>query len=82
MLHTTAVLLEAFVVTAIFIRSMQQVESFENIVRQRMATLCFTQWLTWPALPSLQTSVKFTKSGNELRLLLFEHLDVASSVSS
>lgn len=52
-LHTTAVLFKAFVVTTVFIGSMQQVKSFENVVRQGMTTLRFTQWLTRPALPSL-----------------------------
>ena len=81
MLHAAAVLLEAFVVATALARSVQEIKSFEDVVGQRVATLCFTQRLTRPTLASLKTSVKFPKSGNELCLLLFEHLNIASEVS-
>jgi hypothetical protein len=42
MLHATAVFLEPFVIPSIFAGSVQEVKSFEDIVRQGMATLGFT----------------------------------------
>lgn len=81
LLHAIAVLFEAFIIAASITGRVQEIKAFENIVRQWVATGCFSQRCSWPGLTSLQPAVQFSQAGNELCLLLFEHLNITFGIN-
>lgn len=81
LLHAIAIFLKAFIIATGVARRVQKVETFEDIVSQGVTARCLAQRCARPGLTRLQPAVQFSQTGNELRLLLLEHLDISNSVN-
>lgn len=77
MLHPATILLKTFVVATMVARWVEEIETFENVVGERMSILCVLQWRSWPTLTALQPAVQFSETGDKLCLLLLKHLYIA-----
>lgn len=82
LLHAIAVLFETFVIAPGIARRVKKVEAFKDVVGQRVTAWCLAQRRSWPGLTRLQSAVQFAQTRHELRLLLFEHFNIAGSVST
>lgn len=77
LLHSIAILLEAFVVASTFGRRVKKVEPLQDIVCKRMTPRSLPERFSWPAFTLLQARIQFAKTSYELTLLLLKHFDVA-----
>jgi hypothetical protein len=80
LLHAIAVLFETFVIAPGIARRVKKVEAFKDVVGQWVTTWCLAQRGSWPGLTRLQSAVQFAQTRHELRLLLFEHFNIAFGI--
>ena len=78
-LQLVAVFLERLEFSRTVRLALQQVQRGQDVVRERVA-IGFRQGRARPRLRRLQLLVHILETGDELTLLLFEHLDIAFGI--